>query len=116
MENFSKFFSAAKERCTPNTKTHHQIPIRSTDRKHQNQVARCYGVAGRKDDPIVDTIVKNEKVGKWPISAASAQRLMKTYGIKHLPDKSYSKAINRTGIDINYNSNTKLFNLSKLRK
>ncbi|NBO36536.1 hypothetical protein EBU91_03225 [bacterium] len=113
MEKFSKFFNASKERFTPNTKTHHQIPIRSTNRKSQNQVARYYGYAGRKDDPIIDTIVKNKKKGTWNISIPSAQRILKTYGIKHTPDKSYTKSINRTGITINYDSNRNLFTLRK---
>jgi hypothetical protein len=116
MENFSKFFDASKERFTPNTRKHHQNPIRSINRKHQNQVARMYGAAGRKDDPIVDSIVKYDKAGKWPIGIAAAQRLLKTYGIKHLPEKSYSKAINRTGIMISYDSNTKKFNLNRQKK
>lgn len=113
MESFSKFFNAAKERFTPNTRTHHQNTVRPIDRPHQNQVARYYGAAGRKDDPIVDRIVKNEKYGKWPIGNIDANRLLKTYGIKHIPDKSYSKSINKTGIIINYDSNSKKFNLSR---
>ena len=115
MDNFASHFNAAsKERFTPNTRKHHQNPIRGTTRKHQNQVARFYGSAGKKDDPLVDNIVKNNKKGKWNINGAAAQRLLKTYGIRHTPDKNYSKAINRTGININYNANTKLFTLSKL--
>lgn len=113
MENFSKFFNASKERFTPNTRKHHQNPIRSTNRKHQNQVARFYGSAGQKDDPVIDNIVKNNKKGRWNVNAPSAHRILKTYRINHIPDKSYTKAINKTGISINYDANTKLFTLSK---
>jgi hypothetical protein len=117
MENFSKFFNSAKERFTPNTRKHHQNPIRSINRPHQNQVARYYGADGRKADPLIDRIVKNNKVGKWPLSPIDAQRILKTYGRKHDPNKNYSKSIDgKTGISITYDSNTKRFTISRQPK
>jgi len=113
METFKKFFDASKERFTPNTRTHHQNPIRSIDRKHQNQVARCYGVDGMKEDPLVNRIVKNDKKGNWNISNADGIRLAKTYRIKHTPDKNYKKSLNRTGISLSYDFNSKKFKLSR---
>jgi hypothetical protein len=113
MENFSKFFNIAKERSTPNTRKHHQVLARGINRKHQNQVARCYGYEGKKDNQLIDNIVKNKRNGKWNIGAAQAKEILNTYGIKHTEGKDYSKAINRTGININYDANTKLFTLSK---
>ena len=115
MESFAKFFDASKERFTPNTRKHHQNPIRGNDRKHMNQVAARYGEAGRKDDPLVDNIVKNNKVGTWNINPAVAKRLLSTYGIHH-QNRNYSKAINRTGININYNSEKKQYTLSRLNR
>lgn len=113
MDNFSTFFNIAKEKATPNTRKHHQNLARGTDRKHQNQVARCYGYEGKKDHSLIDNIVKNKRNGKWNINAVQAQEILNTYGIKHLADKNYSKAINRTGININYDANTKLFSLNR---
>jgi hypothetical protein len=113
MESFSKFFNIAKERATPNTRKHHQVLARGMGRKHLNQVARCYGHEGRKDNQLVDDIVKNNKNGKWNINATQAKEILNTYGIKHMAGKSYSKSINRTGIDINYDVNTNLFSLSR---
>lgn len=113
MNNFSKFFNLAKEKATPNTRKHHQNLVRGVNRKHQNQVARCYGHEGRKDHNLIDNIVKNDKKGKWNINGVQAQEILNTYGIKHIQNKNYSKAINRTGININYDANTKLFSLSR---
>jgi hypothetical protein len=119
MESFAKFFDASKERFTPNTRKHHQNPLRGTNtkepRKHLNQVAACYGSAGRKDDPLVDNIVKNNKVGTWNISPAVAKRLLSTYGIHH-QNRNYSKAINRTGININFDSTKNRYTLSRLNR
>lgn len=113
MDNFSTFFNIAKEKATPNTRKHHQNLARGIDRKHQNQVARCYGHEGRKQHQLVDNIVKNNKNGKWNISAVQAKELLNTYGIKHIENKNYSKSINKTGININYDANTKLFFLTR---
>ena len=71
-----------------------------------------------KEDPV--DIVQLElnkkqinKNGKWNINATQAKEILNTYGIKHMAGKSYSKSINRTGIDINYDVNTNLFSLSR---
>jgi hypothetical protein len=116
MDNFSKFFDLAKQRATPNTRVHHQNPMRSITRKHQNQVARRYGYEAKKDDPVIDNIVKNKKYGKWNIGGAAAQRILKTYGIKHIAGKNYTKAINKTGININFDAQKNLFNLSRIKQ
>jgi|694.fasta_scaffold72262_2 hypothetical protein len=116
MENFSSFFNASKERFTPNTKKHHQNTIRSINRKSQNQVAKMYGSAGRKEDPTIDAIVKNNKIGRWPISNLVAKRIISTYAPMKHEEKSYTKAINRTGINLVFNSETNKFYLERLKK
>lgn len=113
MESFSKFFDIARGKATPNTRTHHQNLVRSSTRKHQNQVARRYGYEGKKSNHLIDDIVKNNKKGNWNISKLDAENILKTYGLNHIPNKNYSKAINRTGININYDSVKKIFSLSK---
>ena len=113
MKNFEDFFNASKERFTPNTRVHHQNPMRSITRKHQNQVARSHGFERQKEDPIINNIVKFQKKGNWVLNPTDAFRILKTYGINHVANKNYSKSINRTGIDINYNSSTKKFTLSR---
>jgi hypothetical protein len=118
MKNFQDFFNASKdnpskERFTPNTRVHHQNAMRSVNRKHQNQVARSHGFERKKDDPIVDSIVKYNKKGSWVLSNVDANRILKTYGINHTPNKRYSKSINRTGIIINFNNSTNKFTLSR---
>lgn len=116
MENFSSFFNASKERFTPNTKKHHQNTIRSINRKSQNQVARMYGSAGRKEDPTIDNIVKNNKIGRWPISNLVAKRIISSYPpMKHV-EKSYTKAINRTGVNLIFNSENNKFHLERFKK
>jgi hypothetical protein len=113
MDNFSTFFNIAKEKATPNTRKHHQNLARGMNRKHHNQVARCYGHEGRKEHQLIDSIVKNKKNGKWNINPVQAKEILNAYGIKHIEDKNYSKAINRTGININYDATSKLFTLTR---
>jgi hypothetical protein len=113
MDNFSNFFNSSKERFTPNTRVHHQNTVRGLNRKSQNQVARRYGWEGKKDNPIIDSIVKNNKIGKWNIGNAQAMQLLKTYRINHIPNKDYTKAINKTGISISFDSKNNKFFLSR---
>jgi hypothetical protein len=113
MKSFYDFFNSSKERFTPNTRTHHQNAMRSINRKHQNQVARSHGHERQKEDPIINNIVKYNKKGVWPLNVSDANRILKTYGINHIPNKNYRKSINRTGIDIAYNNATKKFTLSR---
>lgn len=101
---------------TPNTRVHHQkTGPRPITRQHQNLVARRYGIDGKKDDPIIDNIVKNKKIGIWPITSASGKRILSTYGIKH-QTKDYLKAIKNTGIDIKFDSQKNKFYLIKNKK
>jgi hypothetical protein len=113
MKNFYSFFNSSSEKATPNTRKHHQNAIRSINRKHQNQVAKCYGHEKRKMHPLIDSIVKNDKKGVWNISDLDANKILNLYKIHHIPGKSYSKSINRTDIDINYDSIKKKFTLSR---
>ena len=115
MEKFSSFFNSSKETSTPNTRKHSQNAIRSITRKHQNQVPRMYGNEGKKAHPLIDSIVKNNKHGQWNISPLDGQNIVKTYGINHNPNKSYTKDINKTNISINYDANTKKFTLSRFK-
>jgi hypothetical protein len=98
MESFSQFFKTS----TPNTRAQHQNPIRSLNRKHQNQVAYKYGYKGQKEDPFINNIIKYKKYGNWTISPIDGQRIATTYRIKHNPLKPYSKSINKTGITLNF--------------
>lgn len=116
MENFSTFFNASKERFTPNTRKHHQNPIRSINRKSQNQVARRYGHEGRKADPAIDNIVKNNRIGRFPISNLVAKRIIATYPPMKHEEKSYSKAVETTGINLVFNANNNKFYLERLKK
>lgn len=85
--------------------------MRSMNRKHLNQVPRSKGM--QKEDPVIDRLVKYKNKGFWNISNIDAQRILKTYGIKHIPNQSYKKAINKTGIYINYNPSTNRYQLVK---
>jgi hypothetical protein len=87
--------------------------MRSMNRKHLNQVPRSKGI--QKEDPVVDRLVKYKNKGSWNISKIDAQRIMKSYGIKHDPSRSYKKAINRTGIYINYNQSSDRYQLTKIK-
>lgn len=87
--------------------------MRSMDRKHLNQVPRSKGM--QKEDPVIDRIVKYNKNGSWNISKIDAQRIMKTYGIKHLQGRPYKKAINKTGIYLNYTPQPERYQLIKLK-
>jgi len=103
MENFKNYFNAKKP--TENSRVHHQNLFRSPTRKHQNQVARRYGFEGKKDHPLIDRLVKNDSVGKWPLNTLNAtgpNGILKTYGIVHTPNEPYSKAIKQTGISVHY--------------
>jgi hypothetical protein len=108
MTNFSSFY----KKPTPHSREHQQTSIRSFNRKHLNQVPNSK--SQQKEDPLIDRIFKYDKRGKWLISKLDAARILKTYGIKHVPEKSYKKAINRTGIYINYNQLKDQYHLIKL--
>lgn len=112
MDNFLKFFNSSKERFTPNTRVHHQNTVRGLNRKSQNQVAKRYGWQAKKANPIIDSIVKNNKIGKWNIGNSQAMQILKTYGINHQP-KDYTKAINKTGINIHFDNKNNKFSLSR---
>jgi hypothetical protein len=111
-ESFSSFF----KNSTPNTREHQQNPIRSMNRKHLNQVP--YSKGQQAQDPLVDRIIKNNQYGKWPnISYITGKRIAKTYHITHTEDKPYNnKSINRTGITLSYNPETKKFTLERLKQ
>ena len=103
MENFKKYFNAVKP--TKNSRVHHHNLFRSPTRKHQNQVARRYGFEAKKDHPLIDRLVKNNSVGRWPINALNVtgpNGILKIYDIVHTPNEPYSKAIKQTGIKIHY--------------
>jgi hypothetical protein len=109
--SFSSFFKTS----TPHTREHQQNPMRSMNRKHLNQVP--YSKSQQALDPLIDNIIKNDKYGKWPnISYYTGKRLAKTYHITHIDDKSYSKDINKTGIILSYNPQTKKFTLERIKK
>lgn len=110
MQSFSSFFKTS----TSNTREHQQTAVRSMDRKHLNQVP--YSKGKQKEDPLIDRITKNNLYGKWPnISNVTGVRITKTYHINHTPDKAYTKSLNRTGISISYNPQTKLFSMERLK-
>jgi len=100
MDSFKKYFNIAKP--TENSRQQHQNLLRSPIRKHQNQVGYVHGYKGKKEDPIIDNIVKNEKYGFWNISYDAGLRLARTYGLTHDPKRKYSKAIKQTGIILSY--------------
>lgn len=106
-------FSSFYKNSTPYTREHQQNPIRSMNRKHLNQVPKSKGM--QKEDPVIDRLVKYKNKGSWNISKIDAQRILKTYGIKHIQDQSYKKAINRTGIYIKYNSSPESYQLIKIK-
>ena len=87
--------------------------MRSMNRKHLNQVPRSKGI--QKEDPLIDRLVKYKSIGSWNISKLVAQRIMKRYGIKHDPSRSYKKAVNKTGIYVNYNHSSDRYQLTKIK-
>lgn len=106
--SFSSFYKIS----TPHTREHQQNPMRSMDRKHLNQVPRSKSI--QKEDPVIDRLIKYKNKGVWNISKIDAQRILKTYGIKHRENESYKKAINKTGIYINFNPSSGRYQLTKL--
>lgn len=104
MDTFKKYFdNLASDKPTKNSRQHHHNLFRSQARKHQNQVARMHGYEGRNDHPIINNLVKNNKIGgPWPISNADARSILNTYRENHTPNKAYSKAIKRTGVTIHF--------------
>lgn len=108
MTNFYSFY----KKPTPHSREHQQTPVRSFSRKHLNQVPRSK--SQQKEDPLIDRIVKYNKKGKWLISKPDATRILKTYGIKHNQENSYKKAINKTGIYIDYNQLKDQYHLTKI--
>ena len=114
MENFKSFF----KNSTPHTREHQQVAMRGINRKHLNQVPRSKGQQAL--DPMIDSIIKNNRVGRWPVSNATATRLIKTYPNtlgKHNPETSYSKSVvSQSNINLVYNAQTKKFYLERQNK
>jgi hypothetical protein len=90
--DFKTFFSTS----TPHTREHQQVPIRSINRKHLNQVP--YSKNPQKNHPYITTLLKNKVAKNDKIPDELAISISKAYGfnIEKEENKDFSKAINRT--------------------
>jgi hypothetical protein len=99
--DFKTFFSTS----TPHTREHQQVPIRSIDRKHLNQVP--YSKNPQKAHPYITTLLKNKISKNDKISKFLAMDILETYGqnINKEENKDFVRNINSTGITIKREGN-----------
>jgi hypothetical protein len=95
--SFSNFYK------TRNTREHQQSQNRSQTRKHLNWVP--YSKSVRKEDPLVDKILKNKRPQKIKINKLKAEQLAKTYNLNLDKENkpSFTKSLNRTNIKLHKN-------------
>jgi hypothetical protein len=99
--DFKTFFSTS----TPHTREHQQVPIRSINRKHLNQVP--YSKNPQKAHPYITTLLKNKIPKNDKISKFLAMDIAKVYGLNFEKEenKDFVKDINRTGASIKREGN-----------
>ena len=112
MNNFLSFYKRDSSKPTKTSRMHHQTNGRLLgmgNRKGLNFVAKSH--SAQMENPIIERF-KNNKNAREMISSLEAKQILKDYKINHNP-RSYTKAINRTGIYIHFNQETSKWFLTK---
>jgi hypothetical protein len=113
MENFQSFFKRDNVvKPTENSRTHHQSLSRGSNRKHLYMVGRSH--SQQMEDINVEKFKKSNSSELF-LSPIDAKNILKKYHIKHNPEVSYTKSINRTGISLRFDKVRQKWKLIKSR-